>query len=482
MKITFIGHAMLLVEVGSTKIISDPWWIGPCFGAQWWLYPPPDLDTLKEVAPDFIYISHGHSDHLHPGTLRRLPKSAKVIISRPWEIGDAIERLGFEVIPLTSARQTELAPGVRVEIIDSYGSDTALVIADGEETCVNANDALHTAPTPIQDRIISHIRKRYGHIDYLYLGYGTASHFPNCYIVPGKDNVASAIKRQSYFNGNWASLVARFGPRYAFPFAADVVLLDDDLMWSNEPVHNAERPTDRFRQLNPQSSSVVYDIAPGFTVSNGQITRERLFRPVSMSGLRSEMASEIRTANSVTPPTGQQIEDLAGLMRENVALCSKYLAEFDRNYRILILLKGGDKGIDVSKTNADVTIRIAAEPIDRKQYDLVFATRFSYLRRALATPYGHEVIIVGSGGKWQYRTREAAATNLHEELGVIIRKRTTPPRSRYGDQARWLYELKMMVKRVLGMPTKDLYELMDWTVFETESTSGAPCDERLVKT
>jgi hypothetical protein len=43
----------------NAKIISDPWWIGPCFGAQWWLYLPPDLDALKEAVPDFIYVSHG---------------------------------------------------------------------------------------------------------------------------------------------------------------------------------------------------------------------------------------------------------------------------------------------------------------------------------------------------------------------------------------------------------------------------------------
>jgi L-ascorbate metabolism protein UlaG (beta-lactamase superfamily) len=465
-KITFIGHAALLVEVGSIKIISDPWWSGPCFGVQWWLYPPPDLDCLKKGVPDYIYISHGHSDHLHPGTLRRLPKSARVLVSRPWEIGDAIKRLGFEVISLKSEQQTELAPGVKVEIIDSYGSDTIMVITDGEETFVNANDALHVASTPLQDRIISHIQNIYGKVDYLYLGYGTASHFPNCYSIPGKDNTGSAIKRQSYFNGNWASIVARLGPRYAFPFAADVVLLDDDLMWSNEPVRNADRPTDRFRQLHPNSSSIVYDIAPGFTIADGQVTQERLFQPISASSLRSEMADEIRTANTITAPTDQQVEDLAGSIRENVALCSRYLAEFSTDYRILVLLKGRGRGICVRKENANMTVEVIAEPIDCSQFDLVFMTRFSYLRRALATLYGHEVIIVGSGGKWQYRTREAAATNLHEELAVMIRNRTGPPRSRFGDQPRWVYELKMMVKRLLGIPTKDLYELMEWTVFE----------------
>jgi hypothetical protein len=473
MKITFIGHAALLIELGNIKIISDPWWAGPCFGVQWWLYPPPNLEPLKNVVPDFIYISHGHSDHLHPGTLRRLPKSAKVLVSRPWEIGDAIERLGFEVIPLTSEQPTELAPGVKVEIIDSYGSDTVMVMTDGKETCVNANDALQVASTPIQDRIISHIRERYGTVDYLYLGYGTASHFPNCYKVPGKDDIASAIKRQRYFNGNWASVVARLKPRHAFPFAADAVLLEDDLIWSNEPVHNGERPTDRFCQLYPQSSSAVYDIAPGFTVTDGRVTEERLFRPVSTSSLRGELAGEIRTANSATAPTDQQIKGLVGLVQDNIALCSRYLAEFDENYRILILLRGGNTGIDINKTGADVTADVTDEPIDRSLYDLVFTTRFSYLRRALTTPYGHEVIIVGSGGKWQYPTREAAATNIHEELAIIIRKRTAPPKSRFGDQARWLYELKTMVKRSLGMPTKDLYDLMDWTVFENENVRNA---------
>src|SRR5262249_33705841 len=180
-----------------------------------------------------------------------------------------------------------------------------------------------------------------------------------------------------------------------------------------------------------------------------------------------------RTANSVTPPTDEQIEGLASLMHKNVTLCSKYLAEFNGNYRILILLKGGDLGIDINKIGANVAVGIADEPIDRSQFDLVFTTRFSYLRRALTTPYGHEVIIVGSGGKWQYPTQAAVATNLHEELAVIIRKRTVPPTSRYGDQPRWLYELKMIIKRLLGMPVKDLYDLMDWTVWERESTGSA---------
>jgi L-ascorbate metabolism protein UlaG (beta-lactamase superfamily) len=35
MRITFIGHASLLIEANRLNIVSDPWWNGPCFGAQW---------------------------------------------------------------------------------------------------------------------------------------------------------------------------------------------------------------------------------------------------------------------------------------------------------------------------------------------------------------------------------------------------------------------------------------------------------------
>ena len=41
MRITFIGQASLLIEANRLNIVSDPWWNGPCFGAQWWPYPMP---------------------------------------------------------------------------------------------------------------------------------------------------------------------------------------------------------------------------------------------------------------------------------------------------------------------------------------------------------------------------------------------------------------------------------------------------------
>ena len=249
MKVTYIGHAALLAEINGVNILSDPWLVGPCFGVQWWQWPRPRADVLKDIDVHFIYVSHGHSDHLHPGTLQRLDKSARVLVSRNSGIAEAIEHMGFETIALDSETPAEIAPGLSAEIIDTLNRDSMFILSDGKEVLVNANDALLPIPELLQKRIIDHLHRRYGKIDYAFIGYGIASGFPNCHFIPGKNNVKSAEKRQSHFNGVWSSLIAGINPKYGFPFAADIVLLDENLIWANEPVRNHERPTDRFSSI-----------------------------------------------------------------------------------------------------------------------------------------------------------------------------------------------------------------------------------------
>jgi len=71
--IKFLAHACAEIRCGSTRIVTDPWLVGPAFTRGWWLAhnPPTDwLDTLSEATA--IYISHNHSDHLNPHTLKKL--------------------------------------------------------------------------------------------------------------------------------------------------------------------------------------------------------------------------------------------------------------------------------------------------------------------------------------------------------------------------------------------------------------------------
>ena len=55
MKITYLGHATVLLEINSKKILFDPFISGNSLAKH--------ID-LKEIKADYIFITHGHQDHV----------------------------------------------------------------------------------------------------------------------------------------------------------------------------------------------------------------------------------------------------------------------------------------------------------------------------------------------------------------------------------------------------------------------------------
>lgn len=463
MKVTFIGHASLLVETGGIRILSDPWWRGPCFGAQWWTYPLPHLDPIAQSI-DFIYVSHGHHDHLHPGTLRSLGRQATCLVSRNIGIAPTLTELGFPVIALGDDDVREIAPGVTCRIIETHADDTLCVIDDGKRVLVNLNDALHAAPLAVQDAFIERLRSLYPRIDYLFCGYGVASHFPNCYVIPGKDPARTAARRQAHFNRMWTRLAAGLAPAHAFPFAADVAFLEDDLIWANEPTHNSERPVAVFRAAHPDAATRVYDIAPGFVIEDDTVVRNVLRLPTSLETLRAECADGIARANSYGPVGREVFDEVLQLLRDNVERCLPYLREHRGDWRFLIRFRNFPTGMAITKAHEQIAVDAAESPEDSR-YDVVYVTRLHYLRTSLNSALGHEILFVGSGGIFHFARADDACRNLHRELTTVLARRQTAPPSRYGKSSARVHAIKRALKRWLGREAVDLYDLAAWTVW-----------------
>ena len=461
MKITFVGHASLLIEAAGIRILSDPWWRGPCFGAQWWTYPAPHAEVIANGV-DYVYVSHGHHDHLHPGTLQTLDRRATCLVARSIGLGDSLRELGFPVVELGDDDVHEIAPGVSCRILETHADDTLLVVEDDERVCINLNDALHAAPASVQDAFIAKLKSLYPRIDYVFCGYGTASHFPNCYDIPGKDRAASAARRQAYFNRQWVRLVAGLAPRFAFPFAADVVFLEEDLIWANEPTHNAERPTAVFRSAVRGAATQVFDIAPGFAIEGDQVLVESLRKPLSEEQLRAQCQEGIARSNAYGAGSQKVFDETLELLTANVGRCLPYLREYDGDYRFLLRFRNFPTGIEIVKRSVSVTVSPAPFPVDA-HYDLAYLTRLNYVRNALTSPFGHEILFVGSGGIFRYLRASDARNNLHRELITVLVPRAESPPSRFGDNSPTLYRLKRRVKRWLGRSTPDLYDLSAWT-------------------
>lgn len=466
MKITFISHASILVETRGLRILSDPWWNGPCFGAQWWTYPPAHLEPLSEVAPDYIYLSHGHHDHLHPGTLSGFPRSAKLIVARDLDLAPGLRDLGFEVIEVDGDRPLALGESqVTVRVMPTHGDDTLMVIADGDEVCINVNDALHSAPESVRKEFIARLRSLHATIDYVFCGYGIASHFPNCYRIPGKDAAATTAARQRYFNRQWASIVAGLQPRFAFPFAADVVFLEEDLFWANEPTHNTERPTRALKELEAPETEAI-DIAPGFVIENGVVLNDIRRQPIREQALRAQLGPQIQRANRYGSVDASQVNEVLLLLRQRAVRCEGYLESFPHDYRVAIIFRNGDKAIVWTKRGGTIELGVASRDEAHRNANLIVTTRFAYLKWALTRPHGDEILFVGSGVLFDYPSRDAAKLDLHLEFMRLVRGQAFPAHRSVSKMQAWNYRLKQAVKRLLRrQQDQDLYDLLAWTRF-----------------
>jgi len=75
LRVTWLGHSTLLVELDGARVLIDPVW-GPraspftFSGPKRWFESPLPLDELPDV--DVIVISHDHYDHLDTPTVKRL--------------------------------------------------------------------------------------------------------------------------------------------------------------------------------------------------------------------------------------------------------------------------------------------------------------------------------------------------------------------------------------------------------------------------
>jgi N-acyl-phosphatidylethanolamine-hydrolysing phospholipase D len=120
-RVTWLGHASVLVQMDGVTFLTDPNWsqtAGPTgfAGAVRLVDPPLPIETLPPI--DFVVISHNHYDHLDLPTLRELARlNADLVVFTP--LGHA-ELLGefVRVVELDWGQWADFS-GVRVHCLPS---------------------------------------------------------------------------------------------------------------------------------------------------------------------------------------------------------------------------------------------------------------------------------------------------------------------------------------------------------------------------
>lgn len=173
-RVHYLNHASLLLEVGKVRLLFDPWLEGTAFSGGWGLrYDNPDAFPVGGTATH-LWISHWHSDHLHVPSLQKLvsmnPNIAVLAnVSANFTMVDRMAALGFrDVRPLGEREAMELDGRTTVTRYPTAGIDNMLHVTSDEWSLLNYNDCNLPA------RAIQSLRRHIGPIDVLFTNYNHA--------------------------------------------------------------------------------------------------------------------------------------------------------------------------------------------------------------------------------------------------------------------------------------------------------------------
>jgi len=422
MRIRSVGHACLDITANGLSFLTDPWWAGPAYAGQWHAFPEPRPGDLEERPVDYLYLSHGHEDHLHLPTLRRLPRSATVLVPEFLAGGfaDVLQgELGFrDVRVLRHGETVRLGRGVEATCYVN-AADSMLVLSDGDRVLVDANDALHASPPAVVTHFCELLRRRHPQIDTLFLGYSGASWTPNCVRVAGKDDRAAGRDREEALVATFVEVVERLRPRLACAFAASFALADPALAWVNEVKLEVAAPDVAWRRRHSSGATRVHLLLPDDVVDGVEVTPGPVARP-SRRTLTEALAEGTSLASGA-----RALQHLRPLAPREVRMLTE---EVDRRAKAQAYGLWGRRPFDVElrlRDNPGTAIRVAFDgrragafsaPVRRGPVSLEL--RAAVLEAVLREEYGFEAVTIGYGAIARLETADGLA-RVHDLLRLL---------------------------------------------------------------
>ncbi len=138
-----IGNATLICHDRGPILVTDPWIKGNAYFGSWTLsHQIPDEQMNSILQCEFVWISHGHPDHLSAESLKLL-KKRKILL--PDHVGGLISRYltdqGYDVHVLKDKVWTKLSDRIRVLCLCDYNQDATLLVDIDGRLIVNMNDS-----------------------------------------------------------------------------------------------------------------------------------------------------------------------------------------------------------------------------------------------------------------------------------------------------------------------------------------------------
>ncbi len=239
MKITYIGHAGFLVDLGSETVLCDPW-LSPAgaFAGSWFQWPANDhIDPDSLERATHLYVSHHHRDHFDEWFLKsrseEFRERVEVVLAR-YPYGDLLGMMqgcgyrNINEVHQGNAFTTEGGAELFLQReMNPLHQDSAITIHKDEITFVNTNDCKLIVPQE-QD-----IAGRYGSVDALAMQFSGATFHPTSYEYAPDELLRLCRFRRATKERRVLEAADRLGARFYIPSAGPPCFLDDELFHLN---------------------------------------------------------------------------------------------------------------------------------------------------------------------------------------------------------------------------------------------------------
>jgi hypothetical protein len=229
-----IGNACLICHDAGPVLATDPWIRGSAYFGSWTtshVIPEEQLAHVK--ACKYLWISHGHPDHLSPESLAELEDKEILLpdhfgVKGGGRIARELRAQGYRVRVLEDGVWTQLSPRMRVLSIGDYCQDAGLMVELGGRLLVDSNDSSDNGAGPFVRDLVG----RYEDSILLALtGYGDADMI-NFFDEEGRRIPPPAMKREPFLDG-LEQILEAFGIKAYVPFSSQHRYQRTDSAWAN---------------------------------------------------------------------------------------------------------------------------------------------------------------------------------------------------------------------------------------------------------
>jgi L-ascorbate metabolism protein UlaG (beta-lactamase superfamily) len=241
MRVTWIGHATVLIQTAGLNILTDPIWseraspfsfVGPKRVRQ----PGVRFQDLPRI--DLVLVSHNHYDHMDLPTLKRLWERDRPLIVTSLGNETILRREDIGLVPEVETREPPVATGV-------YGADWG----DGITIAAKCAEGQRPCPPPVDVRVMRnhHWSSRWGTDRNRALWSAFTVRLPGGNIFYAGD--------AGWGDGSWVKEAAAHGP-YRLAIIPIGAYEPRDFMKTNHI--NPEEAVRIFEMLNPRAALGVH--------------------------------------------------------------------------------------------------------------------------------------------------------------------------------------------------------------------------------